>query len=86
MSRQDVATLAGVPLDRVQPATADELRRAYADSQSATVVEVATQQGAAYWRIGTRYYLDDPLFGDVVAIDDLRYSEEIGLHYKGMSA
>lgn len=86
MSRQDVATLAGVPLDRVQPATADELCHAYADSASATVVDVATQQEAAYWRVGTRYYLDDPLFGPVAAIDDLRYSEDLGLHHKDLSA
>jgi len=82
--RDEVAALAGVPLEQVIPATPDELRRAYADSAAAAVVGVATQEPATYWRVGTRYYLDDPYFGPVIAIDDLRYDEEIGLHDKAI--
>lgn len=81
MSRRlDVATLAGVPVNQVLPATAHEVREAYADSAAAVVVEVATQEPANYWHVGNRYYLDDPYFGEVVAIDDLDYNAEIGLH------
>lgn len=78
--RHEVATLAGVPVNQVIPATADEVREAYADSAAAVVVEVATQEPANYWRVGNVFYLDDPSFGDVVAIDDLDYNREIGLH------
>ncbi len=82
--RTDVARLAGVPEASVLPASAKELRAFYADSQSATVVSVATQEPSTYWRVGDRYYLDDPYFGPVTAIDDLRYDDEIGLHRKDL--
>jgi hypothetical protein len=80
MRRREVAALAGMPLDQVHPATANEVRRAYADSAASAVVTVATQAPAAYWRVGDRYYLDDPYFGPVVALDDLRYSPDLGLY------
>jgi hypothetical protein len=82
MRRNDVAKLSGVPVSQVRPASAQELRDAYADSAAWSVVEVATQEPAQYWRAGNRYYLDDPYFGDVVAIDDLDYNSEIGLHVR----
>lgn len=82
MRKNDVATLTGVSIDAVTPATAEEIREAYADSAAAVVVEVATQEPAYYWRVGSRYYLDDPYFGDVVAIDDLDYNSELGLHVR----
>jgi hypothetical protein len=80
MSREEVASLAGVPLDQVHPATAEEVRRAYADSAASAVVSVATQEPSTYWRVGGRYYLDDRSFGEVVALDDLRYSPDLGLY------
>lgn len=79
MRRNNVANLANAPESQVIEATANELRKAYADSQAAVVVEVATQEPATYWRVGNVYYLDDPYFGDVVAIDDLRYDNTLGL-------
>ena len=78
--RDEVARLAGVDISQVHPATADQVRKAYADSAASVVVDVATQEPAYYWRAGDHYYLDDPFFGDVVAIDDLNYNSEIGLH------
>lgn len=78
--RAEVATLVGVPVDQVLPATVHEVRTAYADSAAAVVVEVATQEPANYWRVGNVFYLDDPFFGEVVAIADLDYNREIGLH------
>lgn len=80
MSRQEVAALAGVPLDQVHVATAAELIAAYGDSAPQVVIEVGTQEHADYWRVGTRYYLDDPSFGPPCPIDDLRYSHELGLY------
>lgn len=85
MRPNDIAKLAHVPASKVTPATAEELRAAYEDSAAADVVDVATQEPALYWLAGGRYYLDDPLFGDVVAIDDLDYNSEIGLHVRGKS-
>lgn len=83
MRRHDVARLTGVPLSEVTAASADEVRAAYADSASANVVDVATQEPALYWLASGRYYLDDPYFGEVVAIDDLDYSADLGLHIRG---
>lgn len=78
--RDEVAALANVSIEQVIPATANELRGAYADRATANVVDVATQEPAFYWRVGNTYYLDDAFFGDVVAVDDLEYKSEIGLH------
>ncbi len=78
--RDKVAALADVPIEQVISVTADELREAYADRATANVVGVATQEPAFYWRVGNMYFLDDAFFGDVVAIDDLDYDSEIGLH------
>jgi hypothetical protein len=85
MRAKEVANLAGVPVSCVEKAAAQEVRDAYADRAASVVVEVATQEPALYWRVGNRYYLDDPYFGDVVAIDDLDYNSEIGLHVRGIS-
>ncbi len=83
MSRKDeVAKLANVPASQVFAATVDEVREAYADRAASVVVDVATQEPANYWRAGNRYYLDDPYFGDVVAIDDLDYNSKLGLHVR----
>src|ERR1035437_3704841 len=38
-----------------------------------------THDPAQYWRVGQTCWLDDPEFGDVVVIDDLRY-DAMGLH------
>jgi hypothetical protein len=84
MRRDDVARLAGVPASRVVEVSADDVRRAFADTASATVVEVATQEVATYWLAGGRYWLDDPYFGDVVAIDELAYSSELGLCHRSL--
>lgn len=78
--RDEVAALANVPIARVIPVSAAELRAAYADRAASVVVDVATQAPAFYWRVGETYYLDDAFFGEVVAIDDLAYDSEIGLH------
>ena len=73
------AKLAGVPVEQVREVSADEVRELYAGKVDATVLEVATQDPALYWRVGQTCWLDDPEFGDVAAIDDLRY-DELGLH------
>ena len=80
MRPEEVARLAKTKIEFVLPATAEEVRAAYADSAASAVVEVATQQPACYWRVGTHYFLDDPAFGPVVAVEDLRYSETLGLY------
>lgn len=73
------AKLAGVPVEQVREVSADEVRALYAGKVDATVLEVATHDPAQYWRVGQTCWLDDPEFGDVVAIDDLRY-DALGLH------
>jgi len=82
MRKNDVAKLAGVPASHVYQVTARAVQDAYSDRAASVVVEVATQEPAFYWRVGNKYYLDDPYFGDVVAIDDLDYDPEIGLHVR----
>ena len=71
MRKDDAARPAGVPVWRMVGASAHRLRAACAG--------VATREPAAYGRVGTRYSLDDPLFGPVVAVADLRYDAGIGL-------
>ena len=79
MTITEVAKLAGVPVEQVHAVTVDEVRAMYAGRVDATVLEVATQDPAQYWRVGQTCWLDDPEFGEAVAIDDLRYNE-LGLH------
>ena len=79
MNNIAIAKLAHVPVGQVHAVPVDEVRALYADKVDATVLEVATQDPAQYWRVGQTCWLDDPEFGDVVAIDDLRY-DALGLH------
>ena len=82
MRQKKVAKLAGVPVKQVHSTTSAEVCEFYADRAAAVVVEVMLQEPASYWRVGDRYYFDDPYFGPVVAVDDLRYDSELGLHPK----
>lgn len=75
-----MARLAGTSTDEVRPASVEEIRSALADRVGAVVLEVATQEPAAYWRVGRRYFLDDPAFGPVVDIESLDYDPVFGLH------
>lgn len=83
--RNEVAALAKVYVAEVAPATADQVRSAYADHAASDVLDVACSGQAKigepryYWRVGSKYYLDDATFGPVVAIDDLRYDPQLGL-------
>ena len=83
--RAAVAALAGVSIDLVRSVTANAVRQIYGDRAPADVVEVAcsgvgeTGEPCYYWQVGNTCYLDDATFGDVVAIDDLRYSQTFGL-------
>lgn len=78
----EVARLAGVAPSLVRPAAVAQVRSALADRLPAIVLQVATQEPASYWRVGDRYYLDDPYFGDVVAMTDLAYDPTLGLHVR----
>jgi hypothetical protein len=77
----DVAVLAGVPVSEVARATTAEAEAAYVNRAPAAVVEcISTGEPCFYWRVGATYYMDDASFGEVVAIDDLRYDAQIGLY------
>ncbi len=84
--RNDVARLAGVPVEHVIPINTNGVRLMYSDRAPNDVLEVAcsgkaeTGEPCFYWRIGSTCYLDDATFGEVVAIDDLRYDRETGLY------
>lgn len=84
MRRIDVARLAGIPVDRVELATNEEMFAAYLDTAPVVVIAVPTRSSATYRRVGTQYYFDDPLFAPVVAVDDLAYDDERGLYDKAM--
>ena len=75
----ELATQLGLrPVD-IFEVSVEEVRLLYASSVDKTVLDVATQSEAKYWRVGDTCYLDDPEFDEPVAVDDLRYDED-GLH------
>lgn len=78
--KNDVVELASAPIEQVFEVCVEEVRALYAFRIDSTVLEVATQDPATYWRVGQICYLDDPHFGEVVALDDLRYNRVFGLH------
>lgn len=82
MRKEEVAVLAGVSVSQVHSATSAEVREFYADRATSAVVNVMMKEPASYWRVGDRYYFDDPYFGDVVAVDDLDYDSTLGLHVR----
>lgn len=82
MRKNAVAQLAGVSPADVQQMSVDQLRQALADRVPAIVLEVATQEPATYWRVGNRYFFDDPFFGPVVDMAELDYNSQIGLHLR----
>jgi hypothetical protein len=66
----------------ITKASVDEVRSYYASKIDPVVLEVATQDSimTKFWRVGAKYYFDDPEYGEPVAIDDLRYNKTLGLH------
>ena len=82
--KQDLSDLANVLISQVYPVSSDEVRIFYADrpEPGETTIGVMLNIPANYWRVDDKYYFDDSYFGDVVAIDDLGYSEELGLHVR----
>src|SRR5215470_8939264 len=63
MRPHDAANLAGVPIDEVEQATPQQIRVALVGTINTRLLEVAWQARAHYWRVGDRYFLDDPEFG-----------------------
>lgn len=78
----DAARLGGVPESLVQEVSVTEVRRGLVGRVPAEVLAVGTQEPATYWRIRDHYFLDDPLFGDVVDFADLEYDSDLGLHIR----
>lgn len=82
MRSNDVSGLAGISVSQVYPATVEEVRRAYSGRVATEILDLIAQIPACFWKAGNRYFLDDPYFGNVVAIDDLDYNREVGLHVR----
>lgn len=88
MRPKDVTELAQVTLADIKPATITDVIHAYKGRVPDAVLEVLTQEvnetpfTVFFWRAGSRHYYDEVYFGEVVAIDDLDYNSEIGLHSK----
>ena len=80
-----VASLAQVVFYEVVPVKTNEVRGVYKDRGNRAVVDVMLQEPASYWRVGERYYFDDPHFGPPVEVDDLDYDAELGLHVRKRS-
>jgi hypothetical protein len=78
----DAARLAGVGENDVQEVSVQVVRQALANRLPALVLQVATAEPATYWRVGERYFLDDPSFGEVVDMEQLDYDAELGLFIK----
>lgn len=78
----EVARLTGVGRESVEEVTVMDVRAALSGRVDPTILKVATQEPAAYWHVGDRYFLDDPYFGDVAEITDLAYDSDIGLHIR----
>lgn len=76
----NVAKLAEVSVDQVHQVTAADVLKFCASKIDAVILEVVTQDPAIFWRVGERYFYDDPYFGEVVDLYDLRYNRTLGLH------
>jgi hypothetical protein len=85
MRRNDVAQLAGVPVDHVEESTYEDMFSAYMDIALAMVLAAPTGSSATYWCVGAQFYLDDPLFGPVISVDDLGYEDGRGLYDRLMT-
>jgi hypothetical protein len=80
MRREEVAQLAGVPLDQVIQVSETDVRAAMAAVLPAEILELAlSEEVAVYWSADKRYWLDDPFFGPPAPFDALRYDAELGL-------
>lgn len=75
----EVAARCGVAATAVEWVDVETVRAALAGTIEPVVLEVATQEPARYWRVGGRYFLDDPLFGEVADFGDLVYDADLGL-------
>ncbi len=73
--RADVALLALVPEDKVVAEPPERVRFEVATRMSPGVLPglSAFPEQGTYWRVGGSYYWDNPVWGPVVNIADLRY-------------
>lgn len=76
----NVAKLAEVSVDQVHQVTAANVLKFFVSKIDAVILEVVTQDQAIFWRVGERYFYDDPYFGEIVDLYDLRYNRTLGLH------
>lgn len=83
MRRADAAQLAGVDESQVEWATLDEIRASQMGRMPHNVLLVLAQEPTYFWKVGEVYFMDDPNFGPVVAIDNLGFSPDLGLYSRG---
>ncbi len=82
MRCNDVAQLAGVRVAEVHSITAGDMRDLCEGKIDQAVINIMMQEPASYWRVGDKFYFDDPYFGAVVCVDGLAYNRELGLHVR----
>lgn len=87
--RGELALKLKVDTRTVIPVTRKEVAFALRKKVDGNVLELACRgvgendEPCFYWKVNDKYYLDDATFGDVVDIETLRYSTELGLHAQG---
>lgn len=76
----DVARLAGVDPDEVRALSVDDARIRIWPLVGEEVFECLFIEPALFWDAGGKIWFDDPQFGDVVAVTDLGYDQQLGMH------
>ncbi len=80
MRRGVVAELAGVSPEAVRQVSIAEVRHMLVDVVPSVVLDVLDTESTTFWLAGGHYWFDDPIFGDVVAVENLSYDSELGLY------
>ena len=78
---EDVAALAGVPVDQVEPVDRDTVIAALTGSVDPLALEFVTSQESNvwFWRVGSRYFLDDAYWGPVTDFRNLAFDDDMGV-------
>ena len=78
---KDVAALAGVAEDQVEQVDKDTVIEAMTGKMDHNALAFATAEdlNVWYWKVGGRYFLDDPFFGPVTDFKNLSFDDDMGL-------
>ena len=77
----DVAALVGVPVNQVESVDRDTVVTALTGIVDPLALEFVTsgQANVWYWRVGSRYFLDDAFWGPVTDFRNLAFDDDMGV-------